>query len=68
MPNITPGGEPGFWTDEQFMTAIREGLAPSGHQLNPKLMPWKTYRNLTDEELQATWLYLQSLPKLPTNS
>jgi hypothetical protein len=49
------------------MTAICEGLAPSGHQLNPKLMPWKMYRNLTDEELQATWLYLQSLPKLPTN-
>ena len=67
LPNITPGGEPGFWTEEQFMTAIREGRAPSGHQLDPKLMPWKTYRNLSDEELQAIWLYLQSLPKLPTN-
>jgi mono/diheme cytochrome c family protein len=67
VPNITPGGEPGFWTEEQFMTAIREGEAP-GHKLDPKLMPWKIYRNLTDAELQAIWLYLQSLPKLPTNS
>jgi hypothetical protein len=66
VPNITPGGEPGFWTEEQFMAAIREGQAP-GHPLDPKLMPWKIYRNLSDEELQAIWLYLQSLPKLPTN-
>jgi mono/diheme cytochrome c family protein len=67
VPNITPGGEPGFWTQTQFMNTIREGKAPSGHQLDPKLMPWKTYRNLSDEELQAIWLYIQSLPKLPTN-
>ena len=67
VPNITPGGEPGFWTEEQFMTAIRAGRTPGGHELNPDLMPWKTYASLSDEELQAIWLYLQSLPKLPTN-
>ncbi len=67
VPNITPGGEPGFWTEEQFMTVIREGRTPGGHQLNPKLMPWKTYALLSDEELKAIWLYLQSLSKLPAN-
>jgi hypothetical protein len=28
-------------------------------------MPWEEYRNLHDYELQAIWMYLQSLPKLP---
>jgi cytochrome c553 len=68
VPNITPGGEPGYWTEEQFLTAIRTGSVPGGHQLNPKLMPWQTYRHLTDDELKAIWLYLQSLPKLASNT
>lgn len=63
-PNLTPGGELGFWTEEQFITAIRTGVKPSGHQLTDE-MPWKDYRNFYDEELRAIWLYLQSLPKLP---
>jgi cytochrome c553 len=67
VPNLTPGGEPGFWTQDQFMTAVRQGQTPGGHQLNPDLMPWKVYRSLSDEELQAIWLYLQSLPSTPTN-
>jgi len=67
VPNITPGGEPGYWTEEQYFTTIRTGIVPSGHQLDPKLMPWKTYSLMTDDELKAIWLYLQSLPKLETN-
>ena len=67
VPNITPGGEPGYWTEEQYFTAIQTGVTPSGHQLDTKLMPWKTYSHLTDDELKAIWLYLQSLPKLETN-
>jgi mono/diheme cytochrome c family protein/cytochrome c553 len=64
-PNLTPGGELGFWTEAEFMTAIRTGTTPSGHPLDPELMPWQLYRLFYDEELQAIWLYLQSLPKLP---
>ena len=63
-PNLTPGGELGFWTEEQFINTIRTGVAPGGHELNPELMPWKTYRQFYDDELKAVWLYLQSLPKL----
>ena len=63
-PNITPGGEVGFWSEEQFINTIRTGVAPSGHQLNGKHMPWETYRLFTDEELKAIYMYLQSLPKL----
>jgi hypothetical protein len=25
-------------------------------------MPWPTYSQMTDDELKAVWLYLQSLP------
>ncbi len=63
-PNLTPGGEVAFWSESDFMNAIRNGITPSGHELDPKLMPWKEYRAMSDEELKAIYLYLQSLPKL----
>ncbi len=64
-PNLTPGGELGFWTEEQFVNTIRTGVTPSGHELNPDRMAWKDYRFMSDEELKAIWMYLQSLPSLP---
>jgi mono/diheme cytochrome c family protein len=64
-PNLTPGGEPGFWTEEQFFTVLRTGIHPSGRELNP-VMPWKYFAKMTNTELQAVWAYLQSLPKLET--
>jgi cytochrome c5 len=63
-PNLTPGGELGFWTEEQFINTVRTGKTPGGHELNPELMPWKDYGLFYDDELKAIWLYLQSLPKL----
>ena len=62
-PNLTPGGEVGFWTEEQFIETIRTGVAPSGHQLSDH-KPWKDHRHMTDDELKAIFMYLQSLPKL----
>lgn len=64
-PNLTPGGELAFWTEEQFINTIRTGTTPSGHQLDAKLMPWDSYKNFYDDELKAIWLYFQSLEKLP---
>jgi mono/diheme cytochrome c family protein len=63
-PNITPGGEVGFWSEEDFINTIRTGATPGGHQLNNEHMPWETYRLFTDDELKAIYVYLQSLPKL----
>jgi mono/diheme cytochrome c family protein len=63
-PNLTPGGELAFWTQDQFIGTIRTGTTPAGHQLDPALMPWQSYGKLHDEELTAIWLYLQTLPKL----
>jgi mono/diheme cytochrome c family protein len=61
--NLTPGGELAFWKLDDFITAIRTGVTPSGHILDDDYMPWDTiFRHMTDEELEAIWLYLQSLP------
>jgi len=63
-PNITPGGEVGFWSGDQFINTTRTGVTPGGHELDPEHMPWKDYGNMTDDELKAIFMYLQSLPKL----
>jgi hypothetical protein len=65
-PNLTPGGELVAWSEADFIKSIKEGITPSGRQLDPVQMPWEHYRNFSEEELRAIWLYLQSLPKLPT--
>jgi mono/diheme cytochrome c family protein len=63
VPNLTPGGEVAFWSEEEFMATLRTGITPGGHQLND-FMPWKYVGQMTDDELRAVWLYLQSLPAL----
>lgn len=62
-PNLTPGGELASWSEQEFFTTMRTGITPARRQLNEE-MPWKYYGQMTDEELRAIWLYLQSLPKL----
>ena len=62
-PNLTPGGELSFWSEEDFFTVMRTGQTPGARQLKAD-MPWKYYGKMTDEELRAVWLYLQSLPGL----
>jgi mono/diheme cytochrome c family protein len=60
-PNLTPGGELAGWSEADFLKAMRTGIAPGGRQLS-KYMPWVFIGQMTDDELKATWLYLQSLP------
>jgi len=63
--NLTPGGELAGWSEEDFVTAMRTGVTPSGQQLSDS-MPWRTVGRATDEELGALWLYLKSLPAADT--
>lgn len=65
VPNITPGGDLGKWKQADFVTALRTGATPDGRTLSDA-MPWKVYSGLTDDELAAIWLYLQSLPAQPS--
>ncbi len=63
--NLTPGGELSGWSEADFFKAMREGVTPGGRQLGDA-MPWKDIGKMTDDELKALWMYLQSLPKLET--
>ncbi len=58
--NLTPGGELGKWSEADFMKAIRTGVRPNGTIISAA-MPWPYAKNMTDDEIRATWMYLQSL-------
>lgn len=54
----------GNWKLEQFITAIRKGKSKgleSNRDLLPP-MPWPMYRHMTDEDLEAIFVYLKSVP------
>ncbi len=48
------------WTQTDFVRALQTGILPDGKKLTPA-MPLKTYGEMTDTELSALWLYLQSI-------
>jgi len=60
--NLTPGGELQGWTEEMFINTLRNGVTPSGHQINNLYMPWKLLGQMTDDELKTVFLFLRSLP------
>jgi mono/diheme cytochrome c family protein len=64
--NLTPGGSMAAWSEQEFLTAMKTGMLPSGRAVIPE-MPWQIYGKMTDLELRAVWLYLRSLPALPNN-
>lgn len=66
--NLTPS-EDGLagWTLEDFSKTVLDGTKPDGTPLRPPMneVP-RLARNWTDTERKALFLYLQSLPPLPT--
>jgi len=62
-PNLTSGGDLGSWTEQDFFNTLRTGTTPSGRLLRDD-MPWKYFGKMSDDELKAVWIYLQSLPAL----
>jgi mono/diheme cytochrome c family protein len=65
--NLTPSGEVGGWTEADFTKTIRTGVTPSGRTLNP-FMPYAVFKNLTDDEAHALWLYIHSVPARPAGT
>lgn len=49
------------WTEGDFFKAMRQGIRPDGSKIDA-FMPWKNFSQMTDTELKAIWLYLQTLP------
>lgn len=62
-PNITPIGLE-TWSEEDFFTAMKTGLTPDGRTLSPDTMPWEVVGQFGDDEIQAIWLYIQSVPSV----
>lgn len=60
--NLTPGGELGSWTEEDFISALRTGVEPDGSMIDQELMPTRIFGKLNESELRALWMYLQTLP------
>ena len=60
-PSLTQAGELSSWDETDFIQALRSGSTPDGRQMSP-FMPWMYIGQMTDNELKAMWLYLQSLP------
>ena len=63
VPNITPDRETGIgkWSDDEIISAIREGRRPDGSLIGPA-MPSRSYRSLGDEDVRAIVAFLRALP------
>ena len=60
--NITPDKETGIgtWSDDQIITAIREGKDKEGKIIFPP-MPVPTYNNMSNDDAKAVVAYLRTL-------
>lgn len=65
-PNLTPEENTGLgiWTEEMFTAAMRQGRhMGQGRPIMPP-MPWPNVAKLTDDDIQALFAYLQSIPAI----
>jgi len=49
------------WSEADFTRALRTGLRPDNTVISA-VMPWRYTRDMTDDEIRAVWLYIQSRP------
>lgn len=61
-PNITPDKETGIgtWTDEEFVSALQEGVGKDGKHYYPAF-PYTSYTKMSRDEILAIKAYLFSL-------
>ena len=61
--NLTPDLETGLgsWTDGEKIRAIRDGVDREGRTPFP-MMPYVSYRSMSDEDVESLVAYLNSLP------
>lgn len=60
VPGLVAGSEVASWSEAEFIQTIRTGITPNNRPLT-EFMPWTEFRNMTDDQLKAIWLYLNSL-------
>lgn len=64
--NLTPDPDTGLgkWTAQNFIATMRTGRhLGAGRAILPP-MPWLNYSKMTDDDLKATFAYLQSIPPI----
>jgi mono/diheme cytochrome c family protein len=67
-PDISRTGEPGRWTEAQFIQTIRTGTTPAGRYLVDRYMPWSSLGRLGDDDLRAVYMYLQASDSIRADS
>lgn len=60
VPDITSSGNPGKWTQQQFLQTLRSGKTPDGHQMKNDEMPWQMTAQYEDKELASLYQFLHS--------
>src|SRR5262245_11962405 len=62
--NLTPDehGNPEGSTFEEFLTTMRTGTDPQNRHRTLVVMPWPTFRFMTDRDLRAVYEYLRAIP------
>ncbi len=71
-PNLTPDsvtGLPAGLTLDEFMHLMRTGETDDHPAFGPLLqvMPWPTFRKMTNHDLRAIYEYLSAIPSRPDN-
>ncbi len=61
-PNLTPDKNTGigFWSDQDFRRALREGISPNGSRYYPAF-PYPYFTKLTRDDIDAIHAYLATL-------
>jgi len=71
--NITPDRDTGIgaWTEEEFIRAMRSGVAPGERRLFPAF-PYTSFTKLSSADMKAIYAYLRTIPAMrsaaPKNS
>ena len=47
----------------QFKLTMRTGITPADKQMDTDHMPWQNFGRMTDGELEALWVYLESVSR-----
>jgi mono/diheme cytochrome c family protein len=65
-PNLTPDNNTGlgFWSDQDFLRALRLGVAPDGSHYYPAF-PYPNFTKLTRDDILAIRAYLSTLTPFP---
>ena len=62
-PNITPDKDTGIgsWSDEDFVTAVRQGISPNGSYYYP-VFPYNYFNRMSRDDVLAIKAYLERIP------